>query len=550
VTGAVDPDLARHFGSRLLSVEAPVRACVADPQGAACAEVLNGLRNPYFIEEQPGGYHTTGWFRAFDVRSGPHAVAVRTAEDIADTVRYVREHGLRLAVKGTGHDYLGRSSAPDALMLWTHLMRRVTVHAAFTPAGAPSGAERDVPAVSAEAGARWLEVYRALTPHRRLALGGGCTTVGAAGGFVQGGGFGSFSKVYGTAAGNVIEMEVVSADGAIVVANAHRNADLFWALRGGGGGTYGVVSRVTYRTHPMPDSMSALLGRVRALSPSAYRQLLRAAMGIMPDLATQRWGEGITLMPGDTLDFLMLAPGLSAVEAQASLRPLLDWIRHRSKDFEADPILATVPFEGTWDDGWREAHAPETILRDERPGGSRRDFWWSGDQDEVSIYWDGYQSRWIPQRLFDESPDALADVLFDASRIWPFLFLRLNKGLARTPAEARERDRATSINPVALDAGALLIAASGQQYAFPGVPGHEPDRARSEARARRIGEAMTLVRAATPGSGSYVNEADFFEPDWQRSFWGDNYRRLLEIKRRYDPTNLFRVHHGVGSEEG
>ena len=59
---------------------------------------------------------------------------------------------------------------------------------------------------------------------------------------------------------------------------------------------------------------------------------------------------------------------------------------------------------------------------------------------------------------------------------------------------------------------------------------------------------MDLIRAATPESGSYVNETDYFEPDWQRSFWGTNYPRLLEIKRRYDPDGLFRCHHCVGSE--
>ena len=59
---------------------------------------------------------------------------------------------------------------------------------------------------------------------------------------------------------------------------------------------------------------------------------------------------------------------------------------------------------------------------------------------------------------------------------------------------------------------------------------------------------MQILRDATPGGGSYMNEADYFEPDWQRSFYGVNYDRLLDIKRAYDPTNLFRVHHGVGSE--
>lgn len=544
----VDADLARHFGGRLLRVEPPIRACADDPDGPACAAALRDAANPYAISERPDGYHTTGWFGAFDVRTGSHAIAARNVGDIADTLRYVRERGLRLAVKGTGHDYLGRSSAADALLLWTHPMRGVTVHPAFTPAGSPPGAERDIPAVTAEAGTRWLEVYRALLPHRRLALGGGCTTVGAAGGFTLGGGFGSFSKLFGTGAGNVLEMEVVTADGAVLVANAHQHPDLFWALRGGGGGTYGVVSRVTYRTHPMPATYSAAVGSVRASSPSAYRRLVRAAAGLIPELASQRWGEGITLLPDDTVAFQMLTAGLREDDVEAAWRPFRAWLERHSRDFEGAPALFTAPFEGFWDDAWRDSVVPGTIRRDERPGASRHDFWWSGNDIEVSIYWDAYKSRWIPRRLFDESPDALADLLVHVSRAWPFVLLHMNKGLAGTPEEARVRDRATSINPVAHEAAALLIVAYGQPGTFPGVPGHEPDLALSAERAGKIGEAMALVRAATPESGSYVNETDYFEPDWQRSFWGDSYPRLLEIKRRYDPANLFRVHHGVGSE--
>lgn len=59
---------------------------------------------------------------------------------------------------------------------------------------------------------------------------------------------------------------------------------------------------------------------------------------------------------------------------------------------------------------------------------------------------------------------------------------------------------------------------------------------------------MDVIRAITPGSGSYMNETDYFEPDWHRSFWGANYPRLLEIKQAYDPAEVFGVHHGVGSE--
>jgi FAD/FMN-containing dehydrogenase len=63
-----------------------------------------------------------------------------------------------------------------------------------------------------------------------------------------------------------------------------------------------------------------------------------------------------------------------------------------------------------------------------------------------------------------------------------------------------------------------------------------------------VAEAMAVIRSVSPESGSYVNESDFFEDDWQHSYWGDHYPRLAEIKRRYDPGNLFTVHHGVRSD--
>jgi FAD/FMN-containing dehydrogenase len=83
---------------------------------------------------------------------------------------------------------------------------------------------------------------------------------------------------------------------------------------------------------------------------------------------------------------------------------------------------------------------------------------------------------------------------------------------------------------------------------YPGVPGHEPNLVEGRKMADKITRAMKIIRDATPGSGAYVNEADYFEPEWQRSFWGENYPRLLAIKKRVDPDNIFRVHHGVGSD--
>src|SRR5271170_8194047 len=99
-------------------------------------------------------------------------------------------------------------------------------------------------AVTVGAGTFGMQAYTAVTTEGgKYVQGGGCTTVGLAG-LLQGGGFGSFSKHYGTAAASLLEAEVVTADGQIRIANACTNPDLFWALKGGGGGTFGVISKV------------------------------------------------------------------------------------------------------------------------------------------------------------------------------------------------------------------------------------------------------------------------------------------------------------------
>ena len=102
------------------------------------------------------------------------------------------------------------------------------------------------------------------------------------------------------------------------------------------------------------------------------------------------------------------------------------------------------------------------------------------------------------------------------------------------------------MNPDATDAFALALIATAGPPAFPGFP--QPNAASARFGADRVQAAMAALRVAAPDTGAYVNECDYFQKDWQRAFWGRNYPRLARVKRRYDPTGLFTVHHGVGSE--
>jgi FAD/FMN-containing dehydrogenase len=94
----------------------------------------------------------------------------------------------------------------------------------------------------------------------------------------------------------------------------------------------------------------------------------------------------------------------------------------------------------------------------------------------------------------------------------------------------------------------LAIVASEGPPAFSGLPGHEPDAAKARRDVERITLAMAELRKVAPEGGAYVAESSFFQPSWQRAYWGENYPRLLSVKERYDPDGLFFARHGVGSE--
>src|SRR5262249_31137960 len=159
----------------------------------------------------------------------------------------------------------GTSNAPDSLLVWTRHMNRVVMHDAFVAAGCDAQAAPQH-AVSVGAGAMWGQTYDAVvTRAGRYVQGGGCLTVGVAG-LVQRGGSGSFSSAYGGAAGSLLGAEIVTADGAVRIANACTKPDLFWAVKGGGGGTFGVVTRLTLGTHDLPAFFGGVFATIRATS--------------------------------------------------------------------------------------------------------------------------------------------------------------------------------------------------------------------------------------------------------------------------------------------
>jgi FAD/FMN-containing dehydrogenase len=491
---------------------------------AAC----ESCENPWQREDEPGATQSIGWLDAWSYALSVRAVAAETPEDVAAAVDFARRHRLKVVIKGTGHDYLGRSNAPDSLLIWTHPMRQIVAHENFIPQGCSQG----VPAVSLGAGTRWLEAYQEVTLRRgRYVQGGGCTSVGAAGGFILGGGFGSWSKKFGTGAAGLVEAEVVTADGKIRIANSCQNQDLFWALRGGGGSTFGVVTRVTLLTHALPEHFGFVGGKIIAKSDQDFVELLERVVAFYASsLDNEHWGEQIAVRGDNSLELTMLSQGLTQTQMEEVWRPLRAQLDDR---YQVKLFIVDFPANKWWDRDFLQDKLPGSVIANGRPGG----YYWQSNQGEVGSFWHTYQSRWLPRTLFNE-PKRLAAALFAASRHWS-LELHFNKGQAGAAAEAIARDKQTAMNPAVYEAAALVIVAAN---------GHSPNEPDAAADRDRVTAAMKILRELTPGAGSYLNETDWFEPDWQRSFWGENYPRLLQIKRRYDPANLFTCHHCVGSE--
>jgi FAD/FMN-containing dehydrogenase len=542
-------ELNRAVGGRLVKVEPPLAACASGTDSTACRDMLKALRNAFFIGDQPGATQSTGWADAWMSAPSVYAVAAKTAEDVAAAVNFAHDHKLRLVIKGGGHSYHGTSNAADSLLVWTRAMDDIALHDDFVPQGCTVPPQ---PAVSVGAGAIWLHVYDAVTTKaERYVQGGGCTTVGVAG-LIQSGGFGSFSKNYGTAASSLLEAEVVTADGKVRIANACTDPELFWALKGGGGGSLGVVTRLTLKTHELPDRFGAAIFTVKAMSGEAFRELIGAFIRFYAErLFNLHWGESIELRRNDTLSISLVSQGLDKPAAQAVWQPFLDWIAASPQDFrlQGTPIIADLPARNWWDAEFRKKYAATSIISDPRPGAFPGDFSWAGDHDQIGAFWHGYESLWLPASLLaPDRQNALADALFAASRHWTTI-LQFNKGLAGAPDDAIAASRDTATNPAVLGAFALAIIGGFGSPVYPGIHGHEPDLDAARAEARAVGRAMDALRQVAPDPGSYVSESNFFEKDWQRSYWGANCPRLQAVKRQYDPDGLFLVHHGVGSED-
>jgi len=252
---------------------------------------------------------------------------------------------------------------------------------------------------------------------------------------------------------------------------------------------------------------------------------------------------------GNTFEISMSFQGLDQQQAEAVWQPFFGWIESSPADYvmTSAPQVIAIPARHLWDPDFLRAHFPQAILTDDRAAAISDNIFWSGNLAEAGHVLYGFQSIWLPASLLELNRQALADALFVASRLHP-LELHFQKGLSGASDEVLAATADTATNSDVLGAFVLVIVAGEGPPAYPGLAGHEPNFANARHEAVQIDRATGKLKVLAPSAGSYVAESNYFEPNWQRSYWGPNYQRLLAIKQKYDPRGLFFVRHGVGTE--
>ncbi|KAH9945279.1 FAD-binding domain-containing protein [Epithele typhae] len=542
--------LAARVSQPLLHPVPPARPCYADdPSSAACAAVTSHWTDGVWRSDHSGAmqapnYETftfpNGTIEAcyinttLGVPCGQGSVSVigvdaREPADVQAAIKFAAQHNLRLAVKSTGHDYLGRSNGRSSFLLWTHNMKNITIHPTFTPAGAPKNETYDF-AITLQSGVQWFEAYNAVTAVNRTIVGGASPggSVGAASGWLLGGGHSALSPSYGLGVDNTLEITAVTADGVLVTASAYRHSDLFWALRGGGGGSFAVVLSVTYRTHPAVPAVGVFL--TASSNTSVPNPALRSAttelVRLSPALTNAGWGGYADLQhSGSTWELTLFAivPNVSWATANASMEPLLSFVRGLASNSTGDGgltvlIAETLPF-GSWAE-WYDALGFNSTN--------------SETSSEVGVNVE-LGSRLIPRSLVEGEPELVADTLLGLGV--GFLYYLVTPG----GEAASLGDHAAGVNPAWRHAVAHVVI--GTSWAE-GTSEADIDVLRAA-----LESDTAKLRSLAPDSGCYFNEASRFEPNFQQAFFGSNYPVLKRIKAKYDPNDLFIVTKGVGSED-
>ncbi|PLN85699.1 hypothetical protein BDW42DRAFT_160435 [Aspergillus taichungensis] len=446
-----------------------------------------------------------------------YSAVVRSTEDTQAAVRFAKDRNLRLTIKNTGHDAGGRSSAVDSFQILTQGLKDIKITDNFVPKTASAKAQSEGPAVTFGAGVLGMDLYAAAAGHGYNVVAGECSTIGVAGGFLQGGGVSTvLAPLRGLSADLALEFEVVTADGNVVVANQYQNADLFWALRGGGGGTFGVVTSVTMRVFEDIPAVVSTLSFEMTDRDQTYWAATREVVYKARDLSTggnsaqYSIGRKSSGNPYVKLSMFTLNVADKKVVNEA-FAPLLTSLTEMgvSYDFSSDPYPRLSSYL--------------KIPQEEYSKGL------GYYQDSVLVPNELYESEDGPRMILEQ----LATIDLKPDDVWVVNTLGGQVNANKHVDNALHKGWRS--------AAVLLV---GNRLFGPSL--HE-----QQAVQKRITnvEGPVLYSLKPSPVAMYLNEADPHLENWQEWFWGDKYARLRDIKRKWDPDSLFIVSLGVGSEE-
>ncbi|KAK4099847.1 FAD-binding domain-containing protein [Parathielavia hyrcaniae] len=469
-----------------------------------------------------------------------YAVNVSSAADIQAAVRFATKNNIRLVVRNTGHDYFGRSTGAGALAIWTHHFNNIDFIRL-------SDSSYSGTAMKVGAGVMGYQAVEAADAAGLVAVTGECPTVGLAG-FTMGAGHSALSSSFGLGADQVLEYEVVTADGQIVTASPTQNSDLYWALSGGGPGTFGVVASMTVRTYPAALVGGASIALSAAYTtPEKFQQAFAALHALLPNMTDL--GAHVIYTATNTL--LQVSPvtvfnSTGEYVKEAVLGP-----------FTARLAALGIPFSAKYTTlSYRDHYA--TYLGP-LPNGNLA----------VSSYQFG--SRLIPRSVLLRDNAALQTVLQNltshgvilagsaadyrskittettTTTITTVTTTNLNTNTTDTNATAlttfrKKEDSANAVLPQWRDATVQLQLITRWDSAPSAWPAMLADQR------RMTEEYVPQLESVTPNGGAYVNEADFRLREWKRDFFGNNYGRLMSIKNTWDKEGVFWVLKGVGSD--
>ena len=344
------------------------------------------------------------------------------------------------------------------------------------------------------------------------------STVGAFGGYMAGGGHSTLTSSHGLGSDQVLSLNVVTADGSFVTASPDINSDLFFALRGGGGGTFGIVTSVVVKTHS-PVNVTSIDIAISSLDTGIplfwkamqvyfiYESTIVDAGGI--DRTYIYPLNNATLFNFTTkLEF----PGKTGPEVLSFAQTLATSLSTIGVNITLPP-----PKTAAWATQVLGEGAP---IRDER-----------------------FASRLIPRAVWD-NPAKYSTAMAALRKICQEGGYQFHgTAMAPTLELAGYPGNTSAANPAFRDTVMHFVVYDSFRTNAPGVTPAEDLTARA-----RLSRYTDYIRAATPGSGSYMNEADVVEPNWQGSFFGGNYERLVGVKRKWDPWGVFWAPATVGSE--